>query len=67
MDELKSWLDLLYEGKQKRGFYVTPTEIWQLDLIAKGIIKEFISLTIHDVLEKCGISVREKGIGWEVI
>lgn len=66
MEKLRKWLEAWYSGKTVRGIIITPVDIYQLADIYEGKQTEFISQTIHDVLEKCGIKIREKGIGWVI-
>ena len=67
MEKLKKILDDAYDfGKLPKG--LSPSSFFGLmiiyDSLRNGRSAEFIQKDIYDVLVKCKIKVKEKGIGW---
>ena len=68
MEKLKNYIELWIDGKSIKGIRVSPYDIYTcIDaynaLVTKGKF-EFISENVKLILDKCGISTKEKGIGW---
>ena len=70
MKKLKKMLDAWADGKQVRGVQVSLADIYMLMDIYNALCRkerfEFINGNAKSVLDKCGISVKERGIGWVV-
>jgi len=68
---LKKWIDDVYSkientAKLPKGISVDDFRTIEdaYTAISRNESIEFISQTVHDVLEKCGITMEVKGIGW---
>ena len=68
---LKKWIDDGYsmidnKGKMPKGISIYDFRTIEdaYTAISRNESIEFISQTVHDVLEKCGITMEVKGIGW---
>lgn len=65
--KLKDYLDAWYDGLKVRGVKTPPpTTIHELMDIYCGR-KETINDIAVEILKRCGVNVKEKGIGWEII
>lgn len=68
MKKLKSYIETWIDGKSVKGIRVTPYDIYTCidayNALAKNEKFEFISENVKTILDKCGISTKEKGIGW---
>ena len=62
-DILNKWKD----GEKVKGLKTPPLEtVRELQDINYGIQKETINSTVVEVLDKCNIKTKTKGIGWEI-
>ena len=70
MKKLKSIIEQLIEGKKVRGFNLSLSDIYMLIDIYNAKVRkekiEFINGNCKEVLDKCNIKTKVKGIGWEV-
>lgn len=72
MKKLKQWVEKWMDGKEVRDIKNVPLET-RLEIlrIYKFIISggkpEFIDGKIKEILDKCGIEIAVKGVGWRVI
>lgn len=67
MRNLKKLLDSWEDGKKVRGIKTPPLEtIRELINIYNGVQTETINGTVIQILEKCGISTYQHGIGWRI-
>ena len=71
MKKLEKWLNNTYAkiektGKMPKG--IAPIDVVEIEGIYRILVgngrSEVISQTVHDVLEKCGIKMEVRGIGW---
>ncbi len=67
-NKLKKLLEQFYNGNLKfKNRKLTPVTVHILTDIYEGKYKDFISEDVKFVLEGCGYSIKEKGIGWEIM
>lgn len=68
MEKLKSYIKTWIDGKSVKGIRVAPIDIYicidAYNALAKNGKFEFINGNLKMILDKCGISTKEKGIGW---
>lgn len=68
MEKLKSYIETWINGKSIKGIGVSPYDIYTCIDAYNALVKnekfEFISENVKVILDKCGISTKEKGIGW---
>ena len=68
MEKLKSYIETWINGKSVKGIRVSPYDIYTCIDAYKALSKnknfEFISENVKTIFDKCGISTKEKGIGW---
>lgn len=71
MAKLRKYIELWMSGKEVRGISnVSPQTRHELVSVYNSLVRrekiEFIDGKIKEILEKCGIECKQKGIGWEV-
>lgn len=68
MEKLKNYIELWIDGKSIKGIRASPYDIYTCidayQALAKNKNFEFISENVKTIFDKCGISTKEKGIGW---
>ena len=68
MEKLKNYIELWIDGKSIKGISVSPYDIYTCIDAYKALAKnknfEFINGNVKTIFDKCGISTKEKGIGW---
>ena len=67
MSKLKSYIEQWKNGKSIKGVYVSLYDINCCIDIYNGIITEFISGKVKEILDKCDIETVEHGIGWKIV
>ena len=69
MEKLRKYIETWLEGKTVRGVHITPIGIYDCvdayNAMVNGRKFEFINSDVKNALEKCGIEVRIRGVGWE--
>lgn len=70
MEKLRGYLEKWFDGQSVRGIHVSLEDIRECarvyNAIASGEKVEFINGKVKEILDKCNIKTKIKGIGWEV-
>lgn len=70
MKKLRGYLEKWFDGQSVRGIRVSLADIQECARIYNAVVSgekpEFINGKVKEVLDKCGIKTKEKGIGWVV-
>lgn len=71
MEKLRGYLEKWFNGQKVKGLYVTPEDIYECARIYNAIASrekpEFINGKVKEILDKCNIETKIKGIGWKVV
>ena len=72
MKKLRRWIEIWMDGREVKGIQnVPPATRYELVDVYNAMVRKehptFINSKVKEIIDKCGIETKEKGIGWIVL